>query len=341
MAMAAAVAPDHIVEACFRLEPGRDESFEELARAAFTFQVQNNPVYRRFCGDHRWRGVQSLPYLPVAAFKETAVASFDPRSAERVFMSSATGSERRSRHYVKSLDIYRRSFETHFRRRFGPGPFTFVAHLPHYAEQGETSSLLYMVDHLIDSYGDAHSGFFLSDVDVLHRALAHSRRSGSQLLLFGAAFGLLDLVESETFALPPNAVVIETGGMKTHRREIGREALHDRLAAGFGVPRHQVASEYGMCELLSQCYTRTSGIFEPPPWVRFSVVDPEAPTRAVPEGEVGVLALFDLANIYSVCAILTEDRAVARGRGFEVLGRLSGADLRGCNFLLAAAGLDA
>jgi hypothetical protein len=47
-----------------------------------------------------------------------------------------------------------------------------------------------------------------------------------------------------------------------------------------------------------------------------------------------VLAVLDLANIDSVAAILTEDRAVARDGGFEVLGRLTGAELRGCKFLL-------
>ena len=48
----------------------------------------------------------------------------------------------------------------------------------------------------------------------------------------------------------------------------------------------------------------------------------------------GVLAVVDLANCYTVSALLTEDRAVQRDAGFEVLGRLSQAELRGCNFLL-------
>ncbi|MDZ7694540.1 MAG: hypothetical protein U5K69_26025 [Balneolaceae bacterium] len=39
---------------------------------------------------------------------------------------------------------------------------------------------------------------------------------------FGAAFGLLDLVEMESPLLPGNSIVIETGGMKTYRREISQ-----------------------------------------------------------------------------------------------------------------------
>ncbi|HET6568560.1 MAG TPA: hypothetical protein VFG50_11400, partial [Rhodothermales bacterium] len=154
------------------------------------------------------------------------------------------------------------------------------------------------------------------------------------LLLFGAAFGLLDLAEKGPMVLPENSIVVETGGMKTHRREITRAELHRKLADGFGLPVSRIWSEYGMCELLSQCYARGGGTYLPPPWLRFRVVDPERPEREMPEGEPGMLQIFDMANLYSVSAIRTEDLAVRRGEGFEVLGRLSGADLRGCNFLL-------
>jgi hypothetical protein len=69
--------------------------------------------------------------------------------------------------------------------------------------------------------------------------------------------------------------------------------------------------------------------------MKFRILDPDDPAREAGEGEPGALALFDLANVYTVSAILTQDRAVRRETGFEVLGRLSAAELRGCNFLLA------
>ena len=120
--------------------------------------------------------------------------------------------------------------------------------------------------------------------------------------------------------------------MKTHRREITRATLYRRLREGFGDA--SVRSEYGMCELLSSCYSRGDGIFHPPPWMRFRVVDPACPFESLEEGREGALAVLDLANVYSASAVLTQDRAVRRGDGFEVLGRLEHAELRGCNFLL-------
>lgn len=309
--------------------------FNGAAEAVLAHQRKHSAVYSRYCKEKTsW---QQTRYLPVEAFKHVPVTTFPPEKAEHVFESSGTGRGVPSRHYVRSLDLYQRVTATHFQSVFGEGPFTLVAHLPGYAENGASSSLLYMVDHLIDRFGDAKSGFFLDDPELLHAAIDHSTATESPFLLFGAAFGLLDLIDERHIALPENAIVIETGGMKTYRQEITRNDLHARLAEGFGIDEAQVRSEYGMCELMSQCYTRGHHVFFPPPWMRFQIMDPEDPRYTVPSGEVGALALFDLANIHTVSPLLTEDRAVQVGDGFKVLGRLSDAELRGCNFLVESA----
>src|SRR5690606_19250592 len=115
------------------LEEGRDEEFEALARAAFSFQVAHNPVYGRFAGRHVWRSVETAPYLPIAAVKEVAVTAFPEEEAEHEFRSSATGSGRRGRHLVRSLNLYRRTLRAGFEARFGGGRFVMVGHLPQYA----------------------------------------------------------------------------------------------------------------------------------------------------------------------------------------------------------------
>ena len=319
---------DEVARHFTELTADRPDRFDEMAGAVYAFQRAHNRIYGAYTAQ------QDVPYLPVEAFKRAALTTFPPGEAERVFESSGTGRTVPSKHYVRSLALYEKAIGVHFEAVFGSGPFTLAAHLPHYAERGEHSSLVYMVDFLIRRYGDDHSGFFLEDRTVLEQAVAHSRAETTPLLLFGAAFGLLDLLDDAPAPLPASARVIETGGMKTYRRAISRSDLHRRLADGFALPEANIWSEYGMCELMSQCYTRGGLVFFPPPWLRFRIVDPERPDREVPEEQPGVLALFDLANLYSVSAILTEDRAVRRGTGFEVLGRLSQAELRGCNFLV-------
>ncbi len=77
-------------------------------------------------------------------------------------------------------------------------------------------------------------------------------------------------------------------------------------------------------------------IFRFPCWARAQVVSPETGLE-VPEGETGLIRVFDLANIYSVLAIQTEDLAIRRGDGFELLGRAALAEPRGCSWMAARA----
>ena len=329
---------DDIIEAVepalFDLHPDDEAGFDALARQVYRYQLKHCDVYRRYCKEKSFADWASVPYLLVDAFKHAPITTFPPESAKRIFLSSGTGRSMPSKHYVRDLALYERSVTEHFEAVFGDGPFTLVAHLPHYSERGEQSSLVHMVQTLIDRYGDEHSGFFLDNREPLNAAIAHSREQRTDFILFGAAFGLLDLIDDTAIQLPDGALVIETGGMKTHRQSVTRDELHGRLSERFGVPESAVWSEYGMCELMSQCYTRGDHVFRPPPWMRIRIVDPENPTKEVPEGEPGALTVFDLANLHSVSALATEDRAVQTEDGFKVLGRLSDAELRGCNFLM-------
>lgn len=318
-----------------------EEGFTDLAKEGVNFEhaFQQIVAYQRTHIDAYDRFCQALPdtqtpYVPIGLFKQRALIAGGPEEAEAVFISSGTGTSGRSRHYVKKVSVYENSFTTHFRSVFGDGPFTLVGHLPSYGGQRESSSLVWMVEGLVEQFGDAHSGLFLDDLQFLKSAIEFSRSRETKLILFGAAFGLLELAERGGWSLPPGARVIETGGMKTHRREIDRLALHRLLAQGFGIDMMNVWSEYGMCELLSQCYSRGNDVFFPPGWMRFEIREIENPLRAVSDGKPGLLAVVDLANMYSVSAILTEDVATRIEGGFRLHGRAKGSDLRGCNMLV-------
>ena len=327
----AAMAPSRLVEALLALAPNDDAGFDALAQEAWRFQRARNPIYARLAGDTPWNGWASAPLVPIEAFKLAPVATFPPDEADVVFRSSGTGTGTRSAHYVRHTRVYEDLATEHFRRLIGDPPVHLVAWLPQYAPD---SSLVHMVRHFTDVLGTAPRGFATQAPSLLAQAIAASEARGTRLVLFGAAFGLLDLLDEGAPSLPSDAIIVETGGMKTHRRAIDRATLHERLADGFGVPTSSIWSEYGMCELTSQAYATGGAVFRPAPWMRVRVVDPLAPTRTLPPGEPGALAVFDLGNWYSASPILTEDRAVMRDGGFEVLGRLTGAELRGCNFLL-------
>jgi len=151
--------------------------------------------------------------------------------------------------------------------------------------------------------------------------------------VFGPALAFLNLLqEISDLPLPPGSVLMETGGFKGMDREIGKEDLYARLSRCFRVEVDSIWNEYGMTELSSQFYSR--GLGRPhfaPPWLRFLIINPNTNREASP-GEVGLLRIFDLANLWSVLAVQTQDLAVAQpGGGFLLLGRDPAALPRGCS----------
>jgi hypothetical protein len=69
--------------------------------------------------------------------------------------------------------------------------------------------------------------------------------------------------------------------------------------------------------------------------VRWKITSPEDGRESGP-GETGLLRVYDLANVFSVMAIQTEDLAVRRENGFELIGRAEGSESRGCSLMTAA-----
>ncbi len=106
------------------------------------------------------------------------------------------------------------------------------------------------------------------------------------------------------------------------------------LAGRLGIVPSSVINEFGMTELLSQRYAPLAlGGPLPlcgPPWLLSRALHPET-LEELPEGEVGLLNHFDLANVGSVCSVLTEDLGAVRENAVRWVGRSPGAPPRGCS----------
>jgi hypothetical protein len=145
--------------------------------------------------------------------------------------------------------------------------------------------------------------------------------------------------QSLTFQLPAGSRITDTGGFKGVQRGITSTELRDQYTACLGVPPDRAVNEYGMTEMLSQFYDAQlrnpalMSIKQGPPWVRSAVVHPET-LEPLPHGETGLLRHFDLANLFSVSALQTEDLARASAAGVELLGRAAGATPRGCSIAM-------
>ena len=188
-----------------------------------------------------------------------------------------------------------------------------------------------MMETLMQESGSPLNGYYLYNHEDLYNTLMELRGQQRKTILWGVTFALLDFAEKYRIDFP-QLVVFETGGMKGRRKEMVKEELYDTLRKAFGVS--DIHSEYGMCELLSQAYSRGGNLFTTPPWMQIRLRSEKDPLDGSDTVSPGVINIIDLANIYSCSFIATDDLGRRHPRGIEILGRLDHAQIRGCNLLV-------
>ncbi|MDD5150560.1 MAG: acyl transferase [Flavobacterium sp.] len=312
------------------------KQFEKIALKVFRFQYENNLVYQEFCDFlktdiQKVKTLEQIPFLPIQFFKSHEVVS-NKNPVQQTFTSSGTTGTMTSKHLVTDVSLYEESYRKGFSQFYGTiEDYVVLALLPSYLER-EGSSLIYMVEDLIQMTNNPESGFYLHSHEELIDKLIRLDNSGQNVILIGVTYALLDLIEKQKFKLQ-NTIIMETGGMKGKRKEMIREELHEQLCQGFGV--NAIHSEYGMTELLSQAYSLGNGIFECPSWMHILVRDTEDALTYVQEGKTGGINVIDLANINSCSFIATQDLGKKNpNNSFEVLGRFDNSDIRGCNLMV-------
>ena len=310
-----------------------EDRFEEIALEIFHHQSVHNPVLHHYLSltgrDFKPQRISDLTFLPIEFFKEHKVITGDVKE-KMVFTSSGTTNEvKRSMHHVADPDLYRYSFLKTFEHFLGPvSDMHVLSILPNY-EENPQSSLLYMVDHLIERSLTTAKRAYQAD-SILIRDLEALKGSGKKIVLFGVSFALLHLAEQFEANLG-HVTLIETGGMKGRRRELTRQALHQALNEKLRPAG--IVSEYGMTELLSQAYAMENGMFSCPPWMKVRLRDLHDPFMASTK-KSGAIDIIDLANLESCAFIASSDLGRMHENGkFEVLGRMDYSDIRGCNLL--------
>ncbi len=342
------------------LEGPTAEGFAPLALDIFAAQYEAIDAYRRVC-DRRghtpatvtdWR---LIPPVPTLAFKNSLLRT---GPAERVFLTTGTtrGAEERGRHEMPDLRLYRAAATAGLRRFVFPDTERMrTLSLVWPATERPESSLAQMVTWALEIFGDVGSACLVTrdraDFDAFADSLRASERDGVPVAILTTTGLLLQFFDrcrdhGWGFRLPHGSRLMDTGGMKGAPRTMSRNGIIRAIWETFAIPGYFVVNEYGMTEMSSQFYdnvvaNRVRGRFAPrvlegPPWVRTRTLDPGTLDDTVP-GEPGLLCHFDLANAGTASCILTEDIGRLRDDGFEILGRASDAEARGCS--LAAAEL--
>ena len=315
----------------FDFENIQPNNFDSKAIELFRFQAFNNPIYSEYLSIlntniNKIESIKEIPFLPISFFKTHNVL-LKNKKEKITFLSSGTGNIKRSKHLVSDLSIYEKSFTKGFEHFYGKiENYCIQALLPSYLEN-KSSSLIYMINHFINSSKNKLSAF-VSEKELIENI---TKLKTKKVLLIGVSYALLDLAEKQQLDLS-NYIVMETGGMKGRRKEWTRNELHTVLKNSFNVKN--IHSEYGMTELLSQAYSKGNGIFETPPWMKILTRPLSEPFTNQSNHKSGVIKIIDLANINSCAFIETSDLGKINTDGsFEIIGRVDFEDIRGCNLM--------
>ncbi|MFL2592974.1 MAG: acyl transferase [Flavobacteriaceae bacterium] len=310
--------------------------FKKQCLDIYNFQYENNMVYQNYCNmicedPADVNEINKIPFLPISFFKTKKILSTD--NFEKVFYSSGTTTNSRSKHFISSLKLYEKSFINNFKLNYSDIiQYTILALLPNYYDNKD-SSLIYMIEKFIKLSKSKESGFFLDDyVNLSKKLIELDTKKERKTILIGVPYALLDMIDFNQFQLN-NTIIMETGGMKGRRKEMVRTELHEKLKRGFGVSK--IHSEYGMTELLSQAYSKGDGIFKTPSWMKVIIRDINDAQNLDFNKKSGAINIIDLANYNSCSFIATDDMGKhVNDDEFELIGRVDNSDIRGCNLLV-------
>ena len=332
--------------------PSPEEDFNHLALRIFSYQYQNNLPYQAFCRQKgktprlvkNWR---DIPFVPINAFKEVPLTCTDPEVAEAVFMTSGTTKGIRGKHYHSTLEIRELSMIVNFKERFMKETEKIrIGVLFPTENELPNSSLAHYLALGVKEFGTEDSCYLLNekglDMERLLSELQHAEETGEPYALLGASYSFVHLFEElerleKTYLLPKGSRILDTGGYKNQSKEMDLNEFYQSLSTLLGVDRSDCINMYGVTELSTQFYDDGNEVIPSvksgPNWIKTRVVNPLT-GEEVAKGERGVLVHCDLANFNSVTTILTEDLGVEVDHGFLLLGRVEGAEARGCSIAI-------
>ncbi len=348
-------------EVCEFIAHPEPDRFERLALGVFAFQFSRNPRYHNYCLRKgktpdtvaHW---EEIPEVPTTAFKEMDLTCLpDDQTPEAVFLTSGTtlGRQKQGKHVVPRISVVEAAIIPNFKVHLLPDSERMrMMILTGSPSEWPHSSLSYMMEVVRKTYGTPQSCYYINEEGLDFTSLIHDlktvEKTGEPVFLMGITSAFYRLLEQNqdlgmTFTLPAGSRMMDTGGFKGQQVPLTQEDLYHRYEQSFGVPRNFIVNEYGMTEMGSQFYDNTLANYLSrrhgprfktiPPWVRTRIVDPDT-LEGVPPGSTGMLKHLDLANCGSVMALLTEDLGRTLDHGFEIVGRIGGAESRGCSLMI-------
>ncbi len=339
----------------------REKDFNNLCVACFKVQAKNIPGYAKLCAQKKIdidavKDFLEIPPVPVQAFKTSDIFIYSKEEIYKNFKTSGTSKTSQGSAYfsvsgaeITSLAIVKNAGTYLFPDNFDT-KFFLIAPPPEAAPSLTMAFGITEVMKNIGTYGGRHyigkdgidwTALFSGLLECVEKNIAATIIAPSFAMVF-----MLDKMAAENMRikLPKGSRILDAGGFKGRSREVSRAEMIRSAAEFLGVDPVYCVNALGMSELGTQYYDNNlknfiEGIKAPaakenPHWAKTFVVDIEDDFKILAPktyGKTGALLHFDLTNIDRAVAILSDDAGRYAGSGFEICGRLSADDIKGCS----------
>lgn len=328
--------------------------FNDYCMRMFAMHYESNKIFREFCdakkvkpGDiSRW---EDVPMVYNDMFKTHLVASFPLEESVMSCLTGGTTSLTQRGRIFRDEDGKRLVFTAN---RTMTGAYLF----PDF-EEGKRCRILILapspqlapsmgmaigMEQTRIAFGTPDSMFLLGKsgihISELLKALRESESSGVPVALIGATSAYVYFFQAcrrkkMKFCLPPGSRICDGGGYRGRFGPVSREDYYGMVQEILGIPETHCVNVLGEAETATNLFddalrrhvkglpkrSRTRPV---PPWsrVRAMSIDDLSP---LPDGEVGLFAHWDLANVPTVLAVITDNLGYTTddGRGCEMVGR--------------------
>lgn len=328
--------------------------FNDYCLRLFALHYEVNAIFREFCdakkvkpGDvSRW---QDLPMVYNDVFKTHLVASFPLEKSVMACLTGGTTSLTQRGRIFRDEDGKRLVFsanrqmtESYLFPDFTGGKRCRILILAPSPELAPSMGMAIGMDQTRKTFGTPDSLFLLGksgiDVNALIKALRESEASGVPLALIGATSAYVYFFQAcrrkkMSFRLPPGSRICDGGGYRGKFGVLTRDDYYAMVQEIIGIPNSHCVNVLGEAETATNLFDdslrrcvkglppkkRTRPV---PPWSRVLAMSIDD-LKPLPDGEIGLLAHWDLANVPTVLAVITDNLGYTtdEGRGCEMVGR--------------------
>jgi len=320
----------------------------------FALHYQVNAIFREFCdvkkvkpGDiTRW---QDIPLVYNDVFKTHLVASFPLEKSVMACLTGGTTSLTQRGRIFRDADgqklvfgANRQMTASYLFPDFDDKRRCRILILAPSPEMAPSMGMAIGMDQTRRHFGTDESMFLLGktgiDVNALIRALRESEASGVPVALIGATSAFVYFFQAcrkkkMSFRLPPGSRICDGGGYRGKFGVLTRDDYYAMVQEIFGIPDSHCVNVLGEAETATNLFDdslrrcvkglpprkRTRPV---PQWSRVLAMSIDC-LEPLPDGEVGLLAHWDLANVPTVLAVITDNLGYTtdNGRGCEMVGR--------------------